>query len=45
MGEKLHPSFLQKSYLKITKNNRGITGKIYNVLLLNRIRPEIEKIL
>ena len=40
----------EKGDLRITKNYRGITltaisAKIYNVLLLNGIRPEIEKIL
>ena len=43
-------SFPKKGDLRISKNYRGITlssiaAKIYNFLLLNRIEPEIEKIL
>ena len=41
-------SFPKKSNLGITKNHRGITAivaKFYNALLLNRIRPEVEKVL
>ena len=39
-----------KDDLEITNNNRGITltaidTKVYNVLLLNHIQPEVEKIL
>ena len=42
--------FPKKGNLKITKNDRGITltfrvAKVYNDLLLNHIKPEIEKIL
>ena len=39
--------FLKKSHLVITKNYRGITltAKVYNGILLNRIRSKIEKIL
>ena len=41
--------FSKKGDLRIAKNYRDITltsiaAKIYNVLLLNRIKPEIEKI-
>ena len=48
MDKGLHPP--QKGDLEIVKNFRGITltsiaAKIYNALLLNRIEPEIEKIL
>ena len=44
------PTFLHKGDLKIIKNYRGITlisraAKVYNVLLLNCIQPEIKKIL
>ena len=51
MDERLHPPIPpQKVDICITKNYIGITlsaraAKIYNALLLNRIRPEIEKIL
>ena len=46
----MHPLFPVKGGLGITKNYRGITltsiaAKIYNALQLNRIEPEIEKIL
>ena len=42
--------FLKKGDLSITKNYRGITltaivAKIINLMLLNRIRPEIDPIL
>ena len=42
--------FPKKGDLGLTKNYRGITltaiaSKIYNTLLLNRLRPEIEKLL
>ena len=42
--------FTKKSDLEITKNKLGITvkskaAKIYYALLLNRIEPEIEKII
>ena len=42
--------FPKKGDLSITKNYRGITliaiaAKIYNLMLLNRIRPEIDQIL
>ena len=42
--------FLETSDLRISKNYRGITltaiaAKVYNTLLLNRIQPEIKKIL
>ena len=43
-------SFPKKGDLRIAKNYQGITltfiaAKIYNVLLLNCIKPEIEKVL
>ena len=42
--------FPKKGNLALTKNYRGITltsiaSKIYNLMLLNRIRPKIEDIL
>ena len=45
-----HPVPFERWHLGITKNYRGITltsiaAKVYDALLLNRIVPEIEKIL
>ena len=39
--------FFKKGYLRITKNYRGVilTAKVYNALFLNRIWPEIKKLL
>ena len=50
LDKKLHPPFTHKGNLRITKNFRGIaltdiTAKVYNALLLNLIRPEVEKTL
>ena len=50
MDERLHPSFSKKDDLGITKNYRGIilssiATKLYNALLFNRIKAEIEEIL
>ena len=44
------PLFPKKSYLGITKKYRGTTctsiaAEVYNVQLLNRIQPEIERVL
>ena len=48
--KELRPPLPKNGNLEIAKNYRSITlpsiaAKIYNVLLLNRIEPEIEKIL
>ena len=50
MNKTLHILVTQEGDHGITKNNRSITltaivAKVYNALLLNRIQPEIEKIL
>ena len=50
MDSKLFTSLPKKSDLSITKNYRGITlnpiaATIYNLMLLNRIRTEIDPIL
>ena len=50
MDKNLHPPFHQESDLGITMNYRGInpsaiTAKVYNILLLNCIKPEVKKIL
>ena len=46
----MHPPFPKKSYLRISKNYRGITltliaAKDYRAQLSNHIKPKIEKIL
>ena len=50
MNKRQYPTFHKKGDLGITKNYQSITltsigAKIYNTLQLNRIKPEIEKIL
>ena len=50
MDEKLHPLFLQKGDLRITKNYRGIilntiAATVYNTLFIKHIQPKVEKIL
>ena len=50
MDKRLYLPFPEKGHLGIAKNYRGITltsiaAKSYNTLLLNCIKPKIEKIL
>ena len=45
MDEGMHPPFPKKGDLGLAKNYRGITAKIYNALLRNRIEPKIDNIL
>ena len=50
MDKRMHPPFFKKDDLRITKNYRAMTltsiaVKVYGALLLNCIKPEIEKIL
>ena len=50
MDERVHVSLRRKDDFGITKNFSGIiptslASKVYNELLFNNIRPEIEKIL
>ena len=50
MDRRVYTPFSKKGDLGKTTNYRGITlttiaSKIYNLLLLNRIRPEVDKIL
>ena len=50
MDKRLYPTFPMEGNLGITKHHRSITlssiaYKVYNILYMNRIKPEIEKIL